>query len=88
MSKRFVNRLILPIRTVALIPGKVNFTRLSRYGRHIAKTFFTELLTRKIKKSHLKGHRTFIAKKEGKMKSLRIWLKKGKKMGKIMGVDL
>ena len=32
MSKRFFNWLILTIRTVALIPGKVNFTRLSRYG--------------------------------------------------------
>ncbi|ROS91804.1 hypothetical protein EEL36_10280, partial [Muribaculaceae bacterium Isolate-043 (Harlan)] len=31
MSKRFLNWLILTIRTVALIPGKVNFTRLSRY---------------------------------------------------------
>lgn len=32
MSKRFLNWLILTIRTVALIPGKINFTRLSRYG--------------------------------------------------------
>ena len=39
MSKRFLNWLILTIRTVALIPGKVNFTRLSRYGGHPAKTF-------------------------------------------------
>ncbi len=39
MSKRFVNWLILTIRTVALIPGKVNFTRLSRYGGRTAKTF-------------------------------------------------
>lgn len=30
MSKRFLNWLILTIRTVALIPGKVNFTRLSQ----------------------------------------------------------
>ena len=28
MSKRFLNWLILTIRTVALIPSKVNFTRL------------------------------------------------------------
>ncbi|WP_438589207.1 hypothetical protein [Duncaniella dubosii] len=39
MSKRFLNWLILTIRTVALIPGKVNFTRLSRYGGRTAKTF-------------------------------------------------
>ena len=39
LSKRFLNWLILTIRTVALIPGKVNFTRLSRYGGHPAKTF-------------------------------------------------
>ena len=32
MSKRFLNWPILTIRTVALIPGKVNFTWLSRYG--------------------------------------------------------
>jgi transposase DDE domain len=39
MSKRFLNWLILTIRTIALIPGKVNFTRLSRYGSRTAKTF-------------------------------------------------
>ena len=39
MSKRFLNWLILTIRTVALIPGKINFTRLSRYGGRTAKTF-------------------------------------------------
>ena len=39
MSKRFLNWLILTIRTIALIPGKVNFTRLSRYGGRTAKTF-------------------------------------------------
>ena len=39
MSKRFLNWLILTIRTVALIPDKVNFTRLSRYGGRTAKTF-------------------------------------------------
>lgn len=39
MGKRFLNWLILTIRTVALIPGKVNFTRLSRYGGRTAKTF-------------------------------------------------
>ena len=39
MSKRFLSWLILTIRTVALIPGKVNFTRLSRYGGRTAKTF-------------------------------------------------
>ena len=39
MSKRFLNWLVLTIRTVALIPGKINFTRLSRYGGHTAKTF-------------------------------------------------
>ena len=30
MNKRFLSWLILTMRTVALIPGKVNFTRLSR----------------------------------------------------------
>lgn len=30
---RFLNWLILTIRTVALIPGKVNYTRLSMYAR-------------------------------------------------------
>lgn len=39
MSKRFVNWLVLTIRTIVLIPGKVNFTRLSRYGGRTAKTF-------------------------------------------------
>lgn len=39
MSKRFLNWLVLTIRTVALIPGKINFTRLSRYGGRTAKTF-------------------------------------------------
>lgn len=39
MSKRFLKWLILTIRTVALIPGKINFTRLSRYGGRTAKTF-------------------------------------------------
>ncbi len=39
MSKRFLSWLILTIRTVALIPGKINFTRLSRYGGRTAKTF-------------------------------------------------
>lgn len=39
MSKRFVKWLILTIRTIALIPGKINFTRLSRYGGRTAKTF-------------------------------------------------
>lgn len=39
MSKRFLNWLVLTIRTVALIPGKINFTRLSRCGGHTAKTF-------------------------------------------------
>ena len=39
MSKRFLNWLVLTIRTVALIPGKVNFTRLARYGGRTAKTF-------------------------------------------------
>lgn len=39
MSERFLNWLVLTIRTVALIPGKVNFTRLSRYGGRKAKTF-------------------------------------------------
>lgn len=39
MSKRFVNWLVLTIRTVALIPGKINFTRLSRYGGSTAETF-------------------------------------------------
>lgn len=39
MSKRFLNWLVLTIHTVALIPGKVNFTRLSRYGGRTAKTF-------------------------------------------------
>lgn len=39
MTERFVNWLTLTIRTVALIPGKVNFTRLSRYGGRTAKTF-------------------------------------------------
>ncbi len=39
MSKRFLNWLVLTIRTVALIPDKVNFTRLSRYGGHTAKTY-------------------------------------------------
>ncbi|WP_288308212.1 hypothetical protein [uncultured Muribaculum sp.] len=39
MNKRFLNWLILTIRTVALITGKVNFTRLSRYGGRTAKTF-------------------------------------------------
>ena len=43
MGKRFLNWLILDpiltIRTVALIPGKVNSTRLSRYGGRTAKTF-------------------------------------------------
>ena len=36
MSKRLLNWLILTIRTVALIPGKVNFTRLWRYGGRTA----------------------------------------------------
>ncbi len=39
MSKRFLNWLVSTIRTVALIPGKVNFTQLSRYGGRTAKTF-------------------------------------------------
>lgn len=39
MIKRFLNWLILTIRTIALIPGKVNFTRLSRYGGRTARTF-------------------------------------------------
>ncbi len=39
MSKRFLNWLVLTIRTAALIPGKINFTRQSRYGRRTAKTF-------------------------------------------------
>ena len=39
VSKRFLNWLVLTIRTVALIPWKINFTRLSRYGGHTAKTF-------------------------------------------------
>lgn len=39
MSKRFLDWLILTIRTVAIIPGKANFTRLSRYGGRTAKTF-------------------------------------------------
>ncbi len=39
MSKRFLNWLILTIRTVALIPGKINFTRVSRYGDRTAKAF-------------------------------------------------
>lgn len=39
MSKRFLNWLTLTIRTVALIPGRINFTRLSRYGGRTAKTF-------------------------------------------------
>lgn len=45
MSKRFLNWLILTIRTVALIPGKVNFTRLSRYGGRTAKTFASNFRT-------------------------------------------
>ncbi len=45
MSKRFLNWLILTIRTVALIPGKVNFTRLSRYGGRTAKTFASNFKT-------------------------------------------
>jgi len=45
MSKRFLNWLILTIRTVALIPGKVNFTRLSRYGGRTAKTFSSNFKT-------------------------------------------
>ena len=45
MSKRFLNWLILTIHTVALIPGKVNFTRLSRYGGHPAKTFASNFKT-------------------------------------------
>lgn len=45
MSKRFLNWLILTIRTVALIPGKVNFTRLSRYGGRTAKTFSANFKT-------------------------------------------
>lgn len=39
MSKRFLNWLVLTIRAVALIPCKINFTRLSRYGGRTAKTF-------------------------------------------------
>ncbi len=45
MSKRFLNWLILTIRTVALIPGKVNLTRLSRYGGRTAKTFASNFKT-------------------------------------------
>lgn len=45
MSKRFLNWLVLTIRTVALIPGKVNFTRLSRYGGRTAKTFASNFKT-------------------------------------------
>ena len=45
MSKRFLNWLILTIRTVALIPDKVNFTRLSRYGGRTAKTFVSNFKT-------------------------------------------
>ncbi len=45
MSKRFLNWLILTIRTVALIPDKVNFTRLSRYGGRTAKTFSSNFKT-------------------------------------------
>lgn len=45
MSKRFLNWLTLTIRTVALIPGKVNFTRLSRYGGRTAKTFASNFKT-------------------------------------------
>ena len=45
MSKRFLNWLILTIRTVALIPGKINFTRLSRYGGRTAKTFASNFKT-------------------------------------------
>lgn len=39
MSKRFLNWLVLTIRTVALIPCKINFTPLSRYGGRTAETF-------------------------------------------------
>ena len=45
MSQRFLNWLILTIRTVVLIPGKVNFTRLSRYGGRTAKTFASNFKT-------------------------------------------
>lgn len=45
MSKRFLNWLVLTIRTVALIPGKINFTRLSRYGGRTAKTFASNFKT-------------------------------------------
>ncbi len=45
MSKRFVNWLILTIRAVALIPGKVNFSQLSRYVGRTAKTFATNFGT-------------------------------------------
>lgn len=45
MSKRFLNWLVLTIRTVALIPGKINFTRLSRYGGRTAKTFSVNFKT-------------------------------------------
>lgn len=42
MSKRFLTWLVLTIRTAALIPGKVNFTRLSCYGGRTAKTFASD----------------------------------------------
>ena len=45
MSKRFLNWLVLTIRTVALIPGKINFPRLSRYGGRTAKTFASNFKT-------------------------------------------
>lgn len=45
MSKRFLNWLVLTIRTVALIPGKINFTRLSRYGGRTAKNFVSNFKT-------------------------------------------
>ncbi len=51
MSKRFLNWLILTIRTVALIPGKVNFTRLSRYGGRTAKTFASNFDIRRLDES-------------------------------------
>lgn len=42
MSKRYLNWLILTTRTVVLIPGKENSTRLSLYGRRSASTFIYE----------------------------------------------
>ena len=45
MRKRFLIWLILTIRTVAVIPDRINFTRLSRYGGHTPKTYASNFKT-------------------------------------------